>query len=56
METGDGVQPRSHLTTEIEHDFLKIFSTHVVPEGQLADTPEAVDTQHRRAVFENRNL
>jgi hypothetical protein len=38
---------------QIDDDFLKIFSSDMVPQVQLAYPPEAVDAENRSPVFKN---
>ena len=46
-------KPVSHVAAYVDDDLLKIFSSDMVPQRQLADSPEAVDAEHRPPVFKD---
>ena len=42
---GDIAQGSAGLPADIDHQFIKKPSSHMMPDGQLADSPQAVDSK-----------
>jgi hypothetical protein len=51
----NGGKPGSHFPPHIDDEFFKILPADVMPQGELADSAEAVDAEYRWFVFENLN-
>jgi hypothetical protein len=49
----NGGKPGPDVPPHIDDDFLEIFSSDMVPQRQLADSPEAVDAEYRTPVFKD---